>query len=157
MIKEIIKGISMALAAEFAEENCTIYAEEVRQELKKPAFFVFALNPSGGLFRGKRYLYRNPFVIQYFPAGEAQEECMDVAERMMRCLEFLTLPGEDMPILGMKMRYEVPDGILNFFVNYDLFMIEKEQEDMMEELEQTGTVKQEEPDQRAGGVLGKDR
>lgn len=30
--------------------------------------------------------------------------------------------GDDRPLRGTKMRYEVVGGILNFFVNYDCFV-----------------------------------
>lgn len=62
------------------------------------------------------------FCIQYFPETEGKEnkECYAVAERLFSCLEYLEVNGER--TRGTRMRYEITDGILNFFVNYDMFV-----------------------------------
>ncbi len=142
MINAMIEAISMALDGQFGQ-NYEIHMEEIRQGLKEPCFFIFCLSPSKKLFLGKRYFRTNPFCIQYFPAtDEKQRECSQVAEQMYECLEYLTIDGGDRPIRGTNMKYEVVDGILNFFVNYDCFIYKVEQQTPMEDLETSTSIKE---------------
>ena len=140
MINSIIESISIALNAEFGDEYTT-YTESVEQGLHEPCFFVFCVNPTNRVFLGKRYFRENQFCIQYFPANKdrAKEECNTVAERLFSCLEYVTVT-EDL-VRGTKMKYEVVDGVLNFFVNYDLFVYKVVASDAMEEISENITVK----------------
>ncbi len=121
MINLLTGSISRSLADEFGERYQT-YQEESKQGLREPCFFIQCLNPTSRLFLGKRYFRKNQFCIQYFPEDEGGKngECHAVAERLFSCLEYLEVGGD--PVMGTKMRYEVVDGILHFFVNYDLFV-----------------------------------
>lgn len=121
MINSIIKSIGIALNAEFGD-NYTTYTESVEQGLKEPCFFVSCINPSNKLILGNRYFRQNQFCIQYFPDNEhsKNEECHAVAERLFYCLEYITVYDDLMR--GTKMEFEIMDGILNFFVNYDMFI-----------------------------------
>ncbi len=122
MINSIIAAISVALDGEFGD-GYEIHMEEIRQGLKEPCFFISCLNPTVELFRGKRYYRTHQFCIQFFPeTEEKRHECNAVAERMWRCLEYVTRDGEERPMRGTKMRYELADGVLHFFVNYDCFV-----------------------------------
>lgn len=121
MINTLITSISICLNAEFGDKY-KIHREAKKQGLKEPCFFIQCLNPTKKLFLGKRYFRQNQFCIQYFPEDElhGNEECYAVAERLLSCLEYLDVAGD--LVMGTKMRYEVVDGILHFFVNYDLFV-----------------------------------
>ncbi len=121
MINSIIESISISLDTEFGDRY-KIYREVKRQGLREPCFFIQCLNPTEKLFFWKRYFRQNQFCIQYFPEGMAHtnEECCFVAERLFMCLEYLNVAGG--PVMGTKMKYEIVDGILHFFVNYDLFV-----------------------------------
>lgn len=142
MINSIIEAISISLNEEFGDDYET-HMEEIKQGLKEPCFFVTCLNPTTELFLGKRYFRTNQFCIQYFPeTNEKQRECNGVAERMLQCLEYITIYGEDKPIMGTKMKYEVVDGVLNFFVNYDCFIRKIEQQTPMESLQASTNVKE---------------
>ena len=143
MINSIIEAISIALNKEFGDEY-EIHMEAIRQDLNEPCFFVQCVNPTIELFLGKRYFRSNQFCIQYFPkTDELQRECADVAERMIWCLEYITVDGDDRPIRGTKMEYEVVDGVLNFFVNYDYFVDKvTTPETPMEDLETNTSVKE---------------
>lgn len=142
MINSIIEAISISLNEEFGDGYET-YMEEIKQGLKEPCFFITCLNPTTELFLGKRYFRTNQFCIQYFPeTNEKQRECNGVAERMLQCLEYITIYGEDKPIMGTKMKYEVVDGVLNFFVNYDCFIRKTEQQTPMESLQASTSVKE---------------
>lgn len=142
MINSIIEAISISLNEEFGDGYET-HMEEIKQGLKEPCFFITCLNPTTELFLGKRYFRTNQFCIQYFPeTNEKQRECNGVAERMLQCLEYITIYGDDKPIMGTKMKYEVVDGVLNFFVNYDCFIRKTEQQTPMESLQASTSVKE---------------
>lgn len=140
MINSIIEAISIALDAEFGYE---IHSEEIKQDLKEPCFFIASLNPNTEQFLGKRYFKGNGFVVQFFPKGDdKQHDCNDVAERMTECLEYVTCIGDEKPIRGTGMKYEVVDGVLNFFVNYDLFVMKQASDEVMETMESNTNVKE---------------
>lgn len=142
MINSIIEAISISLNEEFGDGYET-HMEKIKQGLKEPCFFITCLNPTTELFLGKRYFRTNQFCIQYFPeTNEKQRECNGVAERMLQCLEYITIYGEDKPIMGTKMKYEVVDSVLNFFVNYDCFIRKTEQQTPMESLQASTSVKE---------------
>lgn len=140
MINAIIDAISIALNSEFGDDY-TIYDEEVKQGLQEPCFFISCINPANELFLGKRYFRENKFAIQYFPADKARikEECNDVAERMYLCLEWLTVDSD--PIHGTKMSAETVDGVLNFFINYDMFVYKNTEYEAMDGLSSKISVK----------------
>lgn len=121
MINSIIESISISLNAEFGDRY-KIYRETKKQGLREPCFFIQCLNPTEELFFWKRYFRQNQFCVQYFPEDgyHKNRECCAVSERLFSCLEYLDVEGD--PVMGTKMRYEVVDGILHFFVNYDLFV-----------------------------------
>lgn len=140
MINAIIKSISIALNGEFGNDY-KIYTEEVSQGLKEPCFFVFCINPTNQLFFGKRYFRTNQFCIQYIPSTRKKRvESNEVADRLYLCLELIAVDGD--LVRASKMRYEMVDGILNFFLNYDLFVYHKEQIDLMETIETDTIVKE---------------
>lgn len=120
MINAIIESLSITLNAEFGDRYKN-YREEKKQGLEEPCFFIQCLNPTQKLFLGKKYFRNNLFCIQYFPETEhTTEECFEIGERLFECLEYLTVNGDS--VRGTKMHYEVVDGILHFFVNYDMFV-----------------------------------
>ena len=139
MINKIIDGISISLNAEFGDDY-KIYTESIEQGLKEPCFSIVCVNPTNELFRGKKYFRKNLFCIQYFPKGEdKRSECMDVLERMFDCLEVIKV-GEDLQ-RETSMHGEVVDQVLNFFVNYDMFVYKVESTDAMETMDLTSNVK----------------
>ena len=139
MINKIIDGISISLNAEFGDDY-KIYTESIEQGLKEPCFSIVCVNPTNELFRGKKYFRKNLFCIQYFPKGEdKRSECMDVLERMFDCLEVIKV-CEDLQ-RGTSMHGEVVDQVLNFFVNYDMFVYKVESTDAMETMDLTSNVK----------------
>ena len=122
MINSIIEAISIALNAEFGDDYTT-YTEEQEQGLKEPCFFISTLEPTHNLFRDRRYFRRQQFCIQFFPANRdrAKAECNDTAERLCSCLETITVDGDLMR--ADKMEHKIVDNVLNFFANYDCFMV----------------------------------
>ncbi len=140
MINSIIAGISIALNKEFGD-GYKKYTEEVKQGLEEPCFFISCIHPTHRLLRGRRYLQGNMFCIQYFPAdeGQAREECNAVAGRMFPCLEWITVNG--VLVRGTGMNTGIEDGILNFFVNYDLLVRKAEDTGPMEEISENVSAK----------------
>lgn len=139
MINEIIQAIALAINKEFGEEY-KIYAEEIKQGLKEPCFFIFCINPTHNLFLGRRYFRENQFCIHYIPKNPNQKrlECNDAAERLENCLEYINI--ED-PMRGEQMHYEIEDGVLHFFVNYNCFVDKKYEGIPMEDLSLQATAK----------------
>lgn len=140
MINSIIEAISIALNAEFGDEY-TIYTETVEQGLKEPCFFVFCIKPASRVFLGKRYFRENEMCIQFFPSDKDNNrtESNAVSERLFSCLEYITDNGD--LVRGKEMKSEMVDGILNFFVNYDFFVRKVQENDAMEELSESVSVK----------------
>lgn len=140
MINSIIIGISTALNAEFGERY-EIFTEEIKQGLEEPCFFIACLKPTHKLFLGKRYFRQNNFCIQYFPESDKkQQECLNVAERLTECLEVVNVTA-DTQIRGTNISYEIIDGVLNFFVNYNYFFYKVEDETPMESISANTNVK----------------
>ncbi|ABX43317.1 phage tail terminator family protein [Lachnoclostridium phytofermentans] len=120
MINEIIYGISKAIDQEFGD-GYGIHTESIEQGLEEPCFFILCLNPTNELFLGKKYFRTNQFCIQYFPSTDKTRiECADVLDRLFDCLETITI-NEDL-IMGTRMNGEIVDGVLNFMVNFNLFV-----------------------------------
>lgn len=141
MINSIIEAIGIALNAEFGDRY-EIHREAMEQGLEEPCFFIFCIHPTNQQFLGTRYLRTNQFCIQYFPESqEKRQECYTVAERMWQCLEYVVIRDEDKPIRGTRMKYEVVDDILHFFVNYDLFVYKGKESVVMEEFSSRSQVK----------------
>ncbi len=128
MINAIIAGISTTLDGAFGYE---VYGEEIKQGLKEPCFFIKCLNPTNNLFLGKRYFRKNNFVVQYFPKSEhkPKAECYEMAEELTQHLELI--PVLDTVLRGTEMSYEVVEGVLNFFVNYDCFVYKVDEKVLM--------------------------
>jgi len=123
VINKLIDGISLKINAEFGD-NYRIYTEEVTQGLKTPCFFINALNPKENLFRGKRYFQTNEFCVQYIPSSNNKKsECNDVREKLFDSLEYKTINSL---VRGTNMSGEYVDGVLNFFVNYDMYVYKEQ-------------------------------
>lgn len=120
MINKIIDGISVAINTRF-DDTYDIYTESVEQGLEEPCFLILCLNPTSKQFLGKRYFRTNQFCINYFPSSdEKRSECNEVMEQLLSALEYITVDGD--LIRGTDMHCEVVDNVLNFFVNYDMFV-----------------------------------
>jgi hypothetical protein len=120
MINKIIDGISVAINSEFGDIH-EIYTNGVEQGLTDGSFSIRCLNPTINQKLGNRYFRTNLFCIHYFPkSDERQSECHAVTERLIDCLEYITVDGD--LCRGTNMHSEVMDDVLSFFVNYDMFV-----------------------------------
>jgi hypothetical protein len=122
MLKEIIDGISLKLNQVFGD-GYEIYGDtDIVQGLKEPCFFIALLNPSHTKIIGHRYFRENPFIIQFFPKNaEDNIEIHEVASELFDVLEYITLPNGD-KLHGTAMAYDIVDGVLQFRVNYNLYI-----------------------------------
>lgn len=119
MINDIINGISIKLNQAFGSDY-KIYKEEIKQGLKEPCFSIVMLEVFETAKLPNRYFRSYPFDIHYFPKTNTKNEMYEVAEKLLNELEHITVL--DNLTRGTKMRYEVVDNVLHFFVNYDLFI-----------------------------------
>ena len=140
MINKIIDGISVAINSEFGDPY-EIYTESIEQGLVEPCFSILCLNPSINQVLGKRYFRQNQFCIHYFPSSdEKRSECYTIAERLISCLEMITVDGD--LVRGTDMKYEVVDNVLSFIVNYDMYVYKETVDEVsMESVDFNSNVK----------------
>lgn len=119
MINKIVDGISEKLNSVFGDEY-EIYSEQVKQGLKEPCFFIALISSRMMQIVGNRYDCKTSFVVQYFPASvtDANTECYDMQGSLFSALEYITVDGDLQR--GIKMRGELVNGILHFFVDYHM-------------------------------------
>lgn len=124
MINKILDAISNALSDEFGDDYET-YSEDIKQDFKEPCFFILCVNPSEQNFLGNRYHRKYLFDIHYFSKNKRNlnSELYSIQEKLFNCMEYIQL-NEDL-IRGTKLRGEIIDNTLHFFVNYDVFVIKK--------------------------------
>ena len=133
MIELIIDGISEQLNSIFGNDY-KIYTEQVKQGLKEPCFFIQLINSVNTSFIDIKYFRKYSFCIKYFPATkEPKNECFKVQDKLFLVLEYIIVNGDLQR--GIKMHGEYVDGILNFFVNYNLFIKKIIQTDIMDTLD----------------------
>ena len=137
MITKIIDGISEAIYQEFGD-GYDIYTESIEQGLEEPCFSILCLNPTSDQFLGMRYFRMNQFMIQYFPSTKDKRgECHTVTERLFDCLETIMVFGD--LSRGTRMGGEVVDDVLNFRVNFDMFVYKIEPDEVRMETHSVNT------------------
>lgn len=133
MVNNLIDGISIKLNQVFGDDK-KIYSETVKQGLKEPCFFIAVLNPSQEKMIKGRYFRQHPFDVHYFPSKDGgNKEIQSVASQLLDGLEYITLANGDL-VRGTNMNYEVVDGVLHFFVQYNMYIKKIEVSDDMETL-----------------------
>ena len=134
MVSDIIDAISVALNKVFGD-GYRIYSEEVPQGAIEPYFFIKAVEPSQTQIRGPRYRRDTLFDIHFFPEQDySYSEMHAVSEHLFFLLEFIPLLDGDL-IHGTHMRYETVDGVLHFFVQYNMIIRRVEEKEQMEEMD----------------------
>lgn len=141
VIDDVVHGISRKLNAAFGQ-GYRIYENDVKQGLKEPCFFIASLSPSRIQLVGRRYRQIMPFDIAYFPKDGGDNSGMNsIGDQLLDVLEYVTLPP-NAPVRGVKMRYEIVDGVLHFFITYELHLMKPAVETPMGALNlTTGTTK----------------
>jgi len=127
VINHTIAGISNALYEAFGYEN---FKDEILQDLTPPCFYISCMEQKTKKYIGTRSLRKNQFVIQYFPHSDDRKgECYDVGEKMLECLE--VIPVDGFLLRGTEMKFEIVDGVLHFFVDYNAFSHKEQQKETM--------------------------
>lgn len=134
MLNDIITGIAKALGTIFGPDY-RVYKNDVKQGLTEPCFFIATLKPEQKPLLGDRAIWRNPFDIHFFPKEPGtNEELYNVAEQLMFGLRYITLPNGDL-LRGLSISYEAVDGVLHFFVTYNMIVNIPKELPVMETLE----------------------
>lgn len=135
MYNRIIDAVTRKLDELFQDSGYIIYTDEVEQNLQEPCFFVSFLKPSEKQQIGTRYYRETGLVIQFFPGKTDQPSRVlrETAEILEDGLEYVLMP-DGKPIRGTGREWQISDGILSFFVNYNFFVYKpgKETETMGE-------------------------
>ena len=130
MINAVLEAICAALKLEFGDDY-EIHTEEVPQILEKPYFYVQCISGTMGLSANGQYGMRNKFLIRYLPVAEQRlQECNEVADRIIWCLELITVDGNKYQ--GMEMKYETTESTLDFYVDYEYYVCRTEETVPME-------------------------
>lgn len=132
MLDDIVNGISIKLNDTFGDDY-EIYSENVEQGLNEPCFFIKPLKASNKPFLGKRKQRTYPFDIAYFPK-EGNEEMMQASDKMLDCLEYITLVNGDV-LRGSSLESEIVDGVLHVSVKYNVFLNDISRDEPMETVE----------------------
>ncbi|MDR3090806.1 MAG: hypothetical protein LBU36_01220 [Clostridiales bacterium] len=114
MSEEIIKYIEDKLSAGFGAEY-PVYTEQTAQ-IQIPCFMLKLLDQRQEHI-GRAQYWRSCLVCLQFLAGE-WELAHKTAERLFLILEKVEVSG--VPVRGRKMRYDLTDKVLSFFVEYNL-------------------------------------
>jgi hypothetical protein len=146
MATEIIKAVSKALDQAFSTAGGAFeiyFSEDVRQGLKEPCFFIAHVGSSQTRMIGRRHRQLNSFDVQYFPQAKGgNAEMIGVAGQLYDALEFVRLADGDL-VHGTELKYDIQDGVLHFFVDYNVFLKEEAGLDGMETLEVDAAIAQE--------------
>ena len=122
MINNLIDAISIKLNSVFGNGK-KIYSESIKQKMIEPCFFIKVLNPGQSKLLGRRYSRTHPFDIHYFPAAEGNNnELQGMASDLYEALEYVTLISGSL-VHGTEMKHEVVDGVLHFFVHFNMMVI----------------------------------
>ena len=137
MINKIVDGISKAINEEFGKDY-EIYTDGVEQGLQEPCFSIVSVKPTNNLFRPNKYFRQYPFCIHYFPSSnEKRTECQKVMEKLYLILEYIEIEEvyddgkTKSKTMGTKMNAEIDNGVLHFFVNYDMYVNKLEEKTPM--------------------------
>lgn len=121
MLNDIMTAISQKIRSVFGSEY-KIYFDEIAQGFKEPCFFIALLQANQKQIIGNRYFREHFFDIHYYPKSTAgiTREVNEVVDKLLMVLEYISMDGD--LIRGTKMKYEVHDQVLHFFINYDVFV-----------------------------------
>lgn len=129
MLGDIVNGISIKLNSIFGD-GYEIYDEDVEQGIEEPCFFIKPLKTLSKPLLGKRKQKTYPFDIAYFPK-EGNEEMMDVSEKALDGLEYITLTSGEI-LRAISPDAEIVDGVLHISVKYIAFFNEYTVEESMD-------------------------
>ncbi len=141
MISSIVDGIVAAILDKFPT-GYEVYTESIEQGLTEPCFFVQCIDPR----EVRQHTYRKKrtylFMIQYFPSSEdCYDEIYGVIEKLNECLELITLDSD--LIRGTDASASITDGVLNYQINYTVFVVDPDREENMQDVDISNTIRSE--------------
>ncbi len=137
MLQDTITGISQRLNELFGDEY-EIYTGKVEPDINRPYFLINMLKVTQEQKLGNCYYRKQPFCLQYFPKENNNSiEIVRVSERLLDGLQYIKV-SEDL-VRGTDMSAEEQEGVLKFYVNYNMFLCKPEAEAESMEQVQVGT------------------
>ncbi len=126
----LIERIAAALAAAFPHTH--LYGDSVRQDFRKPAFFIGVEEVIYGHELGDRFFADYQVKISYYEEkGREERETSffqglhDLAGSMLNALLYIGSEGPG--LYGKNMRHKISDGeVLAFYVTYRLYGVPAE-------------------------------
>jgi hypothetical protein len=119
MLNEIMIGIAQKLNQVFGGGYKT-HINKVQQGLKEPCFLIVNLTGDQVQEIGNLYNWDQSFDIHYFPQSNKRitSEINSVIDALRMELEYITVDGD--LVRGTKMKHEVVNDVLHFFVSYNM-------------------------------------
>jgi 3'-phosphoadenosine 5'-phosphosulfate (PAPS) 3'-phosphatase len=131
-INDVRYAVHAALDTAFPD--IPIMGEEIKQGLTPPCFFVKLLEPEQNQELGRRFFRYHPFDVHYFAPERRNEDMLDMADRLTEVLQQIEVAGR--PVRGTKMRFEIVDEVLHFFVEYNFHVwAERPDDPLMQRLD----------------------
>lgn len=132
MANDIIDGIVIKIDSLFGDDT-VIYTEGIEQDFQEPCFYIKLLRVSQKQILNNRYYLEHTFDVHYFPgAADKNAEMYDMASKLAG-LEYITSGGSLKR--GTRMSYEIVDGVLHYFVQYNYYAyLTKEEVEKMESI-----------------------
>lgn len=129
MLYETYTAIAQIIRSTLANEYDVLF-DFPEQGRNTPYFYITVVNPSQEPKLGNQYLRIQPFEIQYFSKSENYtKECIEIAEKLFEILEYIQMDGR--LIQGSGMNFKLEDGILYFYVNYNMIIVKDNKEDVL--------------------------
>ena len=129
-MNELMDAVSIQLDEAF---GFAVYGDSVKQGLETPCFLLFPVKVAQKRIVGARYTRNLTLDVRYFGGGD-EDDVRDIEQRLFDALEIVALPGGGYA-RGSGMHGRTEDGILHFFVEYNVFLFKTEEKDIMEDLE----------------------
>lgn len=131
MLGSTITGITAALANRYGNQ-CGIYMGNEEVDTEAAYFRIIPLKQSRVPGAGNRYRQYQAFEVAYHPLDNVlAPECMDVLSQLFDTLEYIQVEGRK--TRGDKMEGEIREGVLHFYIHYDLFVVKEQEDERMEE------------------------
>ncbi|WP_347994702.1 DUF6838 family protein [uncultured Eubacterium sp.] len=128
MIEKIINGIVNRIRQKYDESKYEIYTELVEQGLNEPCFSILCLSPHIEHVVGIRYKRTLPFIIRYWSdSEETYADELSVSENLEYLLKDITVDGFVMH--GKDILGQIVDGVLQFQVTYEFFVVDKTEDE----------------------------
>jgi len=142
-INRIIEGLATRL---HALTDYPVYVDMKKNHVRFPCFRIKPLDQTSEHVVGNRYVQEHRFDIWFIlndadEVTDSRKEIHEMAEALFMALEYITLE-DGTQVRGEEMSYRVTDGILHFFVAYNVFVLkERPHAEKMKTLNTKGGVK----------------